>query len=300
MTIKLGIIGISEGNGHPYSWSAIFNGYDAQVMEDCGFPVIPRYLEQQRWPEAQITDAEVVAVWTQSLIESDRIARATKIPLVCNSVEELLDNVDAVLLARDDAENHWDFARPALELGKPIYIDKPAALTVRDLERLYSAERYPGQIFTCSALRYAHELQITSDTAASLGRLKAILATTPKSWSKYAIHIIEPTLALLDNTDKLEKLTPYTSFSHHNGAASLLVTWESGIQTIFHTLGSAAAPLTLRLHGEKSWLELQFKDSFSAFRAALQDFIDGITTETTRSPYHFNQKAISLVEAGQS
>jgi hypothetical protein len=28
--IKLGIIGASKGNGHPYSWSAIFNGYDAQ------------------------------------------------------------------------------------------------------------------------------------------------------------------------------------------------------------------------------------------------------------------------------
>ena len=26
MTLKLGIIGLSEGNGHPYSWSAIFNG----------------------------------------------------------------------------------------------------------------------------------------------------------------------------------------------------------------------------------------------------------------------------------
>ena len=26
--LKLGIIGISNGNGHPYSWSAIFNGYD--------------------------------------------------------------------------------------------------------------------------------------------------------------------------------------------------------------------------------------------------------------------------------
>lgn len=26
--ISLGIIGMTPGNGHPYSWSAIFNGYD--------------------------------------------------------------------------------------------------------------------------------------------------------------------------------------------------------------------------------------------------------------------------------
>ena len=33
MTLKLGVIGLSEGNGHPYSWSAIFNGYDSVEME---------------------------------------------------------------------------------------------------------------------------------------------------------------------------------------------------------------------------------------------------------------------------
>ena len=29
---KLGIIGLSPGNGHPYSWSAIFNGYSKEKM----------------------------------------------------------------------------------------------------------------------------------------------------------------------------------------------------------------------------------------------------------------------------
>ena len=39
--IKLGIIGMSDGNGHPYSWSAIFNGYNRDEMQKCTFPVIP-------------------------------------------------------------------------------------------------------------------------------------------------------------------------------------------------------------------------------------------------------------------
>ena len=43
--LRLGIMGMSEGNGHPYSWSAIFNGYNSLEMEDCGFPVIPEYLK---------------------------------------------------------------------------------------------------------------------------------------------------------------------------------------------------------------------------------------------------------------
>ena len=30
--IRLGVIGMTEGNGHPYSWSAILNGYDRERM----------------------------------------------------------------------------------------------------------------------------------------------------------------------------------------------------------------------------------------------------------------------------
>ena len=39
--LRLGVLGLSEGNGHPYSWSAIFNGYDPQAMASCPFPDIP-------------------------------------------------------------------------------------------------------------------------------------------------------------------------------------------------------------------------------------------------------------------
>ena len=45
--LRLGVVGLSEGNGHPYSWSAIFNGCDMSFMKDCGFPVIPGYLAKQ-------------------------------------------------------------------------------------------------------------------------------------------------------------------------------------------------------------------------------------------------------------
>ena len=30
--IRLAMLGMVDGNGHPYSWSAIFNGYDPEDM----------------------------------------------------------------------------------------------------------------------------------------------------------------------------------------------------------------------------------------------------------------------------
>ena len=46
--IKLAMIGMVDGNGHPFSWSAIINGrYDQQVMANCGYPTISEYLDAQ-------------------------------------------------------------------------------------------------------------------------------------------------------------------------------------------------------------------------------------------------------------
>ena len=50
MVVKLGVIGLSAGNGHPYSWSAIVNGYNPEVMKNCGFPIISEYLAKQTFP----------------------------------------------------------------------------------------------------------------------------------------------------------------------------------------------------------------------------------------------------------
>ena len=105
MKLKLGIIGLSDGNGHPYSWSAIFNGYNPEAMESCGFPVIPRYLEKQKWPESRIPNAEVIAIWTQDPNLSAHIAEAAN-TFIAPRPEDIIGKVDAVLLARDDAENH--------------------------------------------------------------------------------------------------------------------------------------------------------------------------------------------------
>lgn len=48
--IKIGMVGFSEGNAHPFSWSAMINGYDKEEMlkwtKDL-YPTIPAYLGKQ-------------------------------------------------------------------------------------------------------------------------------------------------------------------------------------------------------------------------------------------------------------
>ena len=47
--IKVGIIGMSPGNAHPYSWAAIINGcFDAEEINQMGYPAVSNYLEANK------------------------------------------------------------------------------------------------------------------------------------------------------------------------------------------------------------------------------------------------------------
>lgn len=295
MTIRLGIIGLSKGNGHPYSWAAIINGYSPTNMVQCEFPVIPQYLAEQKWPEARISGAEVTHIWTQSHELSSRVARASLIPNVVASPEAMLGHVDAILLARDDAENHYDIAKPFIEAGIPIYIDKPVALSLVNLNKLYGLQQYNGQIFTCSALRYASELELCSEIRERIGQIRHVQATTPKSWEKYAAHIIEPVLRILGKEDILSA----HAFPIAANGRLVIAMFPDDITAVFTAMGeNISAPISIRVHGDRGWHDLIFSDSFSAFKRALQDFIDGIKTKTCRSPFEFNRRVVTIIEAG--
>lgn len=295
-TIKLGVIGMSEGNGHPYSWSAICNGYAPEPMAECGFPVISHYLAQQSWPEARIPGALVTHVWTQDKALSRRIAQASLISHVVAEPTAMLGQVDALLLARDDAENHLSFAAPFLQAGVPVYIDKPIALSQERLRELYRLQQYEGQIFTCSALRYAKELMLDEADRERIGPIRHIQASTPNGWDKYAVHVIEPVLNLVGRP-ALMASAQARPIAEKGRAVSLV--FDGGITVDFMALGkNVASPLSLRIHGERGWHDLVFADSFSAFKSALVAFVEGIRTRTCRSPMGFNEQVVAIIESG--
>lgn len=293
--LSLGVIGLSQGNGHPYSWSAIFNGYDPIIMEECGFPAIPRYLEKQRFPEDAIAQARVTHVWAQDKDISTHIAKATFIGVVVDDFTDMIGKVDGVLLARDDAETHYEFAAPFLDAGIPIYVDKPLALTVAEAKRLLDRQRYPGQLFSCSALRYAGEFRLSADDWSRIGRLSHIHATVPKDWERYAVHAIEPLLLLAKERGAVERIQTL----RNDESTTLAVTYTEGVHVLVSAMGSSRAPLALRVMGDAGWKDLFFQDSFSAFKGALYEFVQGIIHSDVRIDPDFMLEVVNLIESGR-
>ncbi len=202
MNIQLGIIGESDGNGHPFSWGAICNGYNRSDMARCEYSNILEYLEVQKWPESIIENLAIVKIWTQEISRSKLIARATRIPEVCNELSDVSKNVDGVLLARDDAENHLHNATPSLNDGCFLYVDKPLALNVSTAQTILDLGR--DRVFSCSALRFDNDLNLGDwFTHPEMALIKGVF---PKNNERYAIHVLDPFIASIEKSFSLSDL----------------------------------------------------------------------------------------------
>ena len=293
--LKLGIIGMSEGNGHPYSWSAIINGYNMDHMLDCPFPVIPEYLFKEPYPENYLCSlAEVTHIWTQDFELSNHIAKASKIPNVVKNMVDMIGYVDAILLARDDAKNHLMFATPFLKAGLPIYIDKPFALNIKDSQELWSSMKYENQIFTCSALQFSEEFQSNKIDFELIGDIKAVWATIPKSWDKYAVHLIEPVLNLIPQRGKIIDVQALPIMTDQ--IKGVQVKWASGVMAQFQTTGIYSTPLVIRIQGSRGYQELNFLNSFYAFREALKNFIEVVNGSKLNIKRAFTEEVVKILE----
>jgi predicted dehydrogenase len=295
-TLRLGVIGLSEGNGHPFSWSAIVNGeYDREVMAACGYPVIPQYLGANA-DLLGVDGARVTAVWTQDRELSAKIARATNIDSVAERMEDLIGRVDAVLLTRDDPENHVAMARPFLEAGIPIFIDKPLAITLEDLDFFRRHHAAGKLLMSCSSMRYSTELRAVKSELAALGRIELVTAVGKKDWIKYGVHMLEAVFALLD--DPKATAVRHTGESHRD---VVQVEFDGGPAVSMHLFYDIVPTFQISVFGTQGWRLIEMKNYFEMFRHNLSEFVRSVREGRSRLEFARTENIVrTLIAANES
>ena len=291
--IRLAMLGMIEGNGHPYSWSAIVNGYNPEEMAKCPFPVIPQYLAEVPLNTMRIPGARVTRVWTDDPSDAPKIAAASRIEKVVPRPEDVIGQVDAVILGTDDGHEHVRRAKPFVEAGLPMFVDKPLAINVPDLNqfiRWYNA----GKIFLSSSnMRYAPETKLIFRQKAQLGDLRWITACTSKTWERYAIHALEAIWPIV-GPGFLSVRT-----ESREGSDIAYITHQSGVQinlaAIYDAVGSYGA---LHVFGTKGNLAVSCWDTYTAFRNQLCAFVEMLRTGERPYPLAETVELMAVVIAG--
>ncbi len=293
--LRIGVIGMSEGNGHPYSWSAIFNGYNPAYMKDCPFPVIPDYLGRQKFPEDSLGHlGEVTHVWCQDKNLAAHIAASSNIANIVTDMKDMVGNIDALLLARDDADKHYEMALSFLRAGIPIFIDKPLAVKKSEAGKIWAAQQRPQQVFSCTSLRYAKEMLLTGEEKESIGEIKLVEGSVMKKWETYAIHVLEPVVAQLPNRGKL--LEVKSIGGHYQ--KQVLVQWQN-VSGYFKTTGNTPSPLEIKFFGTNGNITKTITDSFNAFKNSLIAFVDVIHHPEKNIPQEETMELVTILEEGK-
>jgi hypothetical protein len=292
--LKLGIIGMSEGNGHPYSWSAIFNGYDKIEFLKCPFTAIKEYLDKEMFPKNFLhCQGRVTHIWTQKRELSEAIAKATYIENIVEKIEEMSGQVDAILFARDDVENHFDMIMPIFKMGVPIFIDKPFSLNLKEAKMLLQSQVFDHQIFTCTSLRFATELILTRDDIINLGDIKFVEASIVKDWNKYGVHLIEPLVQNLVSRGGLKEVVSV----YNNNIKHVLVNWEN-VTAYLKLTGDFNVPIEFKYFGSKAIISKKFIDTFGCFKASLQCFISQIISKDVQISREETMEIVEILEKG--
>lgn len=292
--VRLAMLGMIPGNGHPYSWSAIVNGFDPVAMAACPYPVIPRYLGAQPTGTVCVSHAQVTHLWTDEPSEAAPVAAASLIPHVVARPEDVIGQVDAIVIATDDGFDHVRRARPFVEAGLPIFVDKPLALAVEDLRTFVQWQKVGARIQSSSGLRYAPELDALPQ-GAKVGELRWLAATCCKTWERYGIHLLEPVFRLLGPGFVSVRLESHAT----NGTEVAHLLHCSGAQLTLSVMYDAGpAHGLLALCGTEGAHTLRFTDTYTAFRRQMVSFIDFVRSGASAYPFAETVELMCVLIAG--
>ena len=289
--IRLGVIGISEGNGHPFSFSSIINGYDDTGLAASGWPGIYDYVRRRDPSEFGFGDVAVTHAWTQDPETTRRLCAAARIPHAAGDPAEMLGQVDAVIVARDDYATHYPLARPFLEAGLHVFVDKPLAQNVEEL-RAFLPYLESGKLMSCSGMRYAKELDEPRAALDAYGRVRLVRGAILNSWEQYGVHLVDAILNVLPGK-------PVAVTGMEAGHVSVAVTMDDGVLLQLDALGDVGRCFRVDIFGDKRITSHEITDNFSMFRRTLGHFVESIRTGEPAIPPEHVLTVMRLLLAGR-
>lgn len=294
--IRLAMLGCTPGNGHPYSWTAMFNGYNRELMtKECPFAGIPVYLNKQPTEGLTIPGAKVTHIHCEGEggFTAEHVAKLSLIPNVVKKATDVIGQVDAVVIATDIGGEHVARARPFVEAGLPVFIDKPLTDNAADLAVFRKWVAEGKAILSSSSMRYTKEFLPYRISTRELGDLRYVSITTPKSWETYGIHALEgmypivgPGFLSARNVGTKERNLVH--LKHRRGIDVVIV----ANYDMFGGFGH------LQLIGTAGHANVSSGDTFFAFKSQLEAFITYLRTGVRPFPFAETDELMQLLIAG--
>ena len=182
-TLRVGVIGLDTS--HVPAFTKSFNEEPANpAMQNCR--VVAAYPYGSQTIESSYSR---IPKYTNQLKEMG--------VEIVDSIDDLLERVDCVLLETNDGKPHLEQSLQVFRAGKPVFIDKPVASNLAEVVAIYrAAEHFGVPMFSSSSLRFSEGAQ--SIRGGKIGKVLGCNAYSPAATEPshtdlfwYGIHGVE-------------------------------------------------------------------------------------------------------------
>jgi predicted dehydrogenase len=270
---RFGLLGVNTS--HADAFSRIFNG----TADDA----------------ALIDGSEITAIWGNDLARIDELATKHHIANRIANPNDMLGLVDAVLVVDDTNGGavHADLARPFLEAGMPVFVDKPMTTDYADAVALFEiAGRTGAPLLSCSALRFAVELESAREKLAQIGRLSSIVSVGPGDWFYYGVHAVELLGAVAGTGAK-------TVHRHVFDQRDVVVIgYDDGPTAVVATLRDASYVFELTAYGETGHLSFSVDDAIGFYSNTMREVVKMVETGISPLAPEQTLEVLAILHAG--
>ena len=162
--------------------------------------------EQERYQ-----DVEVVGVYSHDATASEKLNAEFGVP-VLSSYEDAVGKVDGLIITARHGDNHYKYAKPYIESGIPMFIDKPITVTESDaVEFMQACQRYGVKLVGGSSCKHADavyelkadaEKEVDGKTIGGFVRCPVSLDNPNGGFFFYAQHLVEIVCAIFGQYPK--------------------------------------------------------------------------------------------------
>jgi hypothetical protein len=212
--------------------------------------------------------------------------------------EALLGRVDAVLIESQQGEAHLARARPLLEAGLPLFIDKPFAVSVHEAREIAQlAGRHGAPVFSSSSLRYTPELVALLADREALGEIHGVDVWTPAPLHPgnpglfhYGIHGVEVLYTVMSPG------CHEVCCVSEEGGEVVTGRWQDGRIGTVRGIRTGAAPFGVTVFAEKAVRSLDLETKF-IYRELLRQIVSFFETGRPPIPLSHTVQIVAFIEA---
>jgi len=283
--LKIGMVGGAKA-WHARSFSEMLNGYDEDLAREHNFPLYKSKLE----------GARVTHIWDPDREAAELIAKICGIDKVVENMEEMIGEIDGVIIADDTTMKHQRRAIPFLKAGLPTFVDKPLSPSIEEAEEIIDlAKEYNAPFMSCSALRYAKEVEEFLAKKEEIGEILTGNSICSGDLIFYGIHAMEqlyvcigPGIRSVQNVGE-------------EGRDIVIITKEDGRKFVLTVYKEISYLFQMNLYGTKGWREIRVEDSDYFYSNMLKAFLKMVETKEPPFPPEETLEIIkTLVLARQS